>query len=172
MRAFLPAALAVVVGLLAGCKRASSEIDRAPSPTALRATPSILDEIKANPKSPWKAYQLRAFQVNHMWGAAGYKPEGENYRAKLTLWDDDAADKNTAVAELFFRDVAQFDPKRHLNPDPNQTGAARPFRLHFPANTLDPILSTLRSANEPVYLYYYDNQWAIGVIVAEPVGVD
>ena len=174
MRSFLPFAMAVV--LLAGLSSCAPKSEHSASATVARGTPNVLEEIARQPGSPWKAYELRTFQTNHIWAGAGYKPGGDNYRAKITLWDNDANLKDAAVAELFFRDPAQLDAKRYQNPDPNSVDdgkpLARPYRLNFPTAALESVLSTLRSANEPVYLYYYDNQWAVGVVLAEPVGAD
>ncbi len=150
----------------------------------LKATPDIVAKA-AEPGSRWRAFNLRAFQVGHLWGAGGYTPNGDkwaNYRAKITLWDNDPKAGDTPIAEIFFRDPDQVDkPAARQNPDPNNpndpnnqnaqnSGPGRTYRLHFPSSTLEAVLQTLRFANSDVYLYYYDDQWAIGTDSAEAIG--
>ena len=68
---------------------------------------------------------------------------------------------------MFFHDGPGAVPD---NPDPKN--AKRPYQLHFPASLLGIVLSTMRNANDPVYLYYYDGQWAVGISLPELVGID
>ena len=176
------AALALV--LTAACDRAPEKPLVSPG---AHGAPGLVQKIASDPHSPWKAWRLRAYQIDHIWGGDGYAPKGDkwaNYRAKVTVWDDDAQDRDTPLAEIFFRDPDQYQPAGlHRNPDPNDpqdpnnqnaqgTGTGRTFRLHFPSGTTGVVLSTLRNANEAVYLYYYDHQWAVGVGAAEAVGAD
>lgn len=139
----------------------------APSPASVRSKKDILapsDLAKKTPPQGTRAFQLRAFQIDHIWAGAGHGGDAaQRYRAKITVWD---YNDESAIAELYFHDAAPDGPI----PNPDET--ARPYRLHFPASVIGPAMSVLRNANEPVYLYYYDNQWAIGVASAEPVGVD
>jgi hypothetical protein len=161
------AAAAVLVLLAAGC-------GPSPSPVSVKAKQELNgppDLVKGVPwDARWHAYQLRAFQMNHVWtGPGGYTPAGENafaYRLKLTVWD--YAEDGSAVAELFFHD----GPTGELVGKPDPKDDKRPYQIHFPASASGPILQALRYANEPVYLYYYGNQWAVGISAPEPVGVD
>jgi len=143
----------------------------APSPVSVKAKQELNgppDLVKGAPPDPrWHSYQLRAFQMNHAWTGTGYKSaDASAYRFKVTVWD--YADDGSAVAELFFHDGPTG--AEDGNPDPKD--AKRPYQLHFPASATGPILQALRNANEPVYLYYYENQWAVGISAPEPVGVD
>ena len=175
---------ALVLALTAGCDRTS---DKPVVSLGVRGAPSLVQTLAGDPTTPWKAWRLRAYQTDHIWGGDGPAPKGDksaSYRAKVTVWDDDVQDHDTPLAEIFFRDPDQFQPAGlHRNPNPNDpkdpanrnvqgTGPGRTFRLHFPSSTLGVVLSTLRNANEPVYLYYYDNQWAVGIANAEAVGAD
>jgi hypothetical protein len=122
------------------------------------------DLVKNGPwDKRWRAFQLHTFQMNHVWAGAGRPHEDGDYRLKLTVWDySDSA----VLAELYFHD----GPAVTDNPDPNKSD--RPYHLHFPATAMGPILQALRNANEPVYLYYYDNNWAFGLSAPEAIGVD
>ena len=156
--------VAVLVLLAAGCTPA-------PSPVSVKAKQALNgppDLVKGAPwDARWHAYQLRAFQMNHVWSGPGYQTaDGNPYRVKLTVWD--YAEDGSVVAELFFHDT----PAGALAGNPDPKDAKRPYQIHFPAGATGPILQALRNANEPVYLYYYDNQWAIGIDAPEPVGVD
>lgn len=146
---------------LAGCK---------PPPESVRVKESVSgppDLVKTGaPSMANRAYQLRAFHLNHIWADGGQKgPDGE-YRAKITVWD--YADDESIVAELYFDDGGR--EFHGTNPEP--TKAQRPYRIHFPMTAFGPILGTLRNTNEPIFLYYYDGGWAVGTYSAEPVGVD
>jgi len=150
-------------GLFAGCPRG-------PSPVSVREKTELngpLDLVKdAKPDPRWRAIQLRTFQINHMWAGAGYTGgTGAPYRVKVTLWD--YAGDSSAVAEIYFYDQALPVP---ANPNPKE--AKRPYQLSFPSTLLGAILSTLRNANDPVYLYYYEDQWAVGISQPELVGID
>jgi hypothetical protein len=161
------AVVMVLFLLTAGC-------NPAPSPVSIKSKQEFNgppDLVKGTPwDARWHAYQLRAFQMNHVWtGPEGLAPAGEiayPYRLKVTVWD--FADDGSAVAELFFHDGPTGGNVG--NPDPKD--AKRPYQLHFPASAIGPILQALRNANEPLYLYYYENLWAIGIGAPEPVGVD
>jgi hypothetical protein len=110
----------------------------------------------------FRAYQLQAFHVQQMWAGAGAE-----YRAKVAVWD--YTQEEPLVAEFYFHDADRFDPaSKHRNPDPVQ--AKPPFQIHFPMNTLGPMLDTLRTANEHVYLYYSRGEWAVGVRTPEGIG--
>ena len=154
--AVLPLALSV------GCHR---NPEKALASPGVAGAPNILKEIADHPGSPWKAWRLRAYHVIQIQAGAETA-----VRAKVALWDDEAEDHGTPIAELYFHD--QPPP---TNPDPNDPkspGASRPYQLHYPASLLGVVIATLRNSNDAVYLYYYDKQWSIGVIAAETVGVD
>jgi hypothetical protein len=141
-----------------------------PSPVSVRAAKEINgppDLVKGNKWDPrWRAFQLHSFQMNHVWAGAGHdESDGGQYRVKLTVWD---YSDDQPVAELYFHEAND----NAGNPDPNAPELKRPYHLHFPSSTSGPILQALRNANEPVYLYYYDNQWAVGVGAPEAIGVD
>jgi hypothetical protein len=158
------AAAAALVALTAGC-------GESPSPVSVQAKQELNgppDLVKGAPwDARWHAYQLRGFQMNHVWSGPGHQSANENvYRLKLTIWD--YAKDGSAVAELYFHDTPVGAEAG--NPDPKD--AKRPYQIHFPASATGPILQALRNANEPVYLYYYENQWAVGISAPEPVGVD
>jgi hypothetical protein len=140
-----------------------------PSPVSIKSKvelngpADLTKKIAANPR--WRAFQLKTFQLNHVWSGPGRKEQGgEPYRAKLTLWD--FSDDGSPIAEVYFHDPGQEVP----NPDPNTS--QRPFKLHFPIGAVGPIFQTLRNANEAVYLYYFEDLWGIGIGAPEPVGVD
>ena len=147
--------------LLASCHRAPP----AQPPKEYHGPPDLVQPGKRDPR--WRAYKLGLFQLNHVWAGPGHRADGEDYRAKVTLWDDAPKD-NKVIAELFFHDAPLTDLA--ANPDPNKSLA--PHRLHFPGNSLGTIMQALRNSNEAVYLYYYDDQWSLGVISKEIVGVD
>jgi hypothetical protein len=166
--------------LLAGCSRPLEQ----KSLTEVKDTPDIVAKAAA-PGSHWRAFNLRAFQVGQIWGGDGHGPKGDkwaNYRAKITLWDNDPEKANVALAEIYFRDTGQLvTPELFVNPDPNDPkdpnnqnaqgqGPGRTYRLNFPMNTLDGVIQTLRFANSDVFLYYYDDQWAIGTDAGELIG--
>lgn len=175
---------ALALALTAGCGR---DPDKAIVSLRVRGTADLAKAIADDPKSPWKVWGLHAYQLNHIWSGTGATvKDGKlaSYRAKITVWDDDEKDHDLALAEIYFHDPDRFQPAGlHRNPDPNDPkdpnnqnaqgkGPGRTFRLHFPGSTLGVILSALRNSNEPVYLYYYENQWSVGVSNAEAVGVD
>ena len=127
------------------------------------------DFVQRGRKDPrWHAYELRAFQVNHVWAGGGYAPDGADYRLKVTVWSDDRA-KNTPVAEFYFHEPNHLEA--HHNPDPNKA-PGQPWQVHFPMSASSPVMQTLRNANDRVFLYYEGDQWAVGVLGAEPVGID
>ena len=139
-------------------------------PVVLAATtPDFLKTLSANPR--WRAYRLHSFQVQHLWSGIGHPAEnGTDYRAKVVVWQYTADQSPAVIAELYFHDPERFEPAgRDRNPDPNTAGGG-PFQLHFPVVALGPIIATLRAANDPVYLYFYDNQWSVGIPGAELVG--
>lgn len=160
----------VLVSLLmtigfAGCGRPKSA-------DAAAVIPDFTKKIAENAR--WRAYHLDAFQIEHMWAGIGHPTPGEasstDYRAKVLVWRYVANQPPALVAHLYFHDPDRFEPlDRHRNPDPNAKGDEI-YQLHFPLTSLGPIIATLRSANDPVYLYYYDNEWSIGIPGAEPVG--
>lgn len=114
-----------------------------------------------------RAFHLRAFHLQHIWAGAGNGADGADYRAKVALWD--YSHEDPMVAELYFHDADRFDPAgRHHNPDPDKAKA--PYQIHFPMSTVGPVLQSLRSANERVYLYYYHGEWAVGILLPEVVG--
>jgi hypothetical protein len=157
------AAVFVAVAILAGC-------EPPPSPVTIKAPKEIdgpSDLVATKPRDPHaRSFQLRAFQLNHVWSGAGHPADdGLPYRSKVTLWD--FADDGSAVAELYLYDNGAALPQ---NPDPKD--AKRPYALRFPIGAVGPIMQALRNANEPVYLFYYDGQWAIGINGVEAVGVD
>lgn len=180
---------ALPLALATGCHRNPEKILASPG---VRGRPDILKEIAADPHSPWKAFRLRAYHINQVWAGDGFEPDGDkwaNFRGKVTVWetvenpDGDPEEPETALAELYFRDANQYDPAKHKNPDPNNpkdpnninaqgTGPGRTYRIHFPSAAMGIVSSILRNANEPVYLFWYHNQWAIGVANGETVGVD
>ena len=154
--------VALSLALLTGCHRNPEKLLASPG---VAGAPNILKEIADHPGSPWKAWHLRAYHVIQI--QAGAEP---NVRAKLALWDDEVADHDTPIAELYFHD--QTSP---ANPDPNDakaSGARRPYQLHYPASFLGVVIATLRNSNEAVYLFYYEKQWSVGVVAAEAIGVD
>jgi hypothetical protein len=161
------AAAVVLVALIAGCGEPPSPVS-VRSKQELNGPPDLVQGARKDPR--WHAYQLRGFQMNHVWsGPGGYSPGGDNaypYRLKVTVWD--YADDGSAVAELFFHD----GPTGELVGNPDPKDAKRPYQIHFPATAVGAILQALRNANEPVYLYYYNQQWAVGISGLEPVGVD
>ena len=151
--AVLPLALAV------GCHR---NAEKALASPGVNGAPNILKEIADHPGSPWKAWRLRAYHVNPIWAGADVP-----IRAKITVWDDDIEEHDSPVAEFYFHD--QTLP---ANANPGDKGVRRPYQLHFPSSMLGAAMGTLRNANEPVYLYFYENQWSIGIMNGETVGVD
>lgn len=147
---------------LAGCTRGRSPASTQ-AKTELNGPPDLVQDGTRDPR--WRAYQLRNFQINHLWAGAGRAAEGEApYRAKVSLWDYNGG--TTPLAELYFHDAGGLP----ANPDPAK--AARPYRIHFPASILAEVLGTLRNANDRVYLYAHDDQWSVGVSMPELVGVD
>ena len=155
-----PAALALL--LAAGCGPGQS-------PVSVRVKHQVGgpdDLVKgATPDPRWHAFQLHTFQMNHVWASAGRTgANGEVYRAKITIWSFDQND--APIAELYFHDLG------HDVSNPDFKDAPRPYQLHFPMSSIGPILQALRNANEPVYLYYFENQWAIGIAAPEPIGID
>ncbi len=150
--------IACVLVLLTGCK---------PPPESVRVKEQVVgppDLVKTLPSKPGnRAFQIRAFHLNHIWSATS---ADRAYRAKVTVWD--YADDESAVAELYFDDTVPESAA--ANPDPAKS--QRPYKVHFPIAALGPILNTLRNTNEPIFLYYYDGAWSLGIYTAEPVGVD
>ena len=73
------------------------------------------------------------------------------------------------MAEFYFHDQDHFDPAgRHHNPEPAK--ASPPYQIHVPTNAIGPMLDTMRTANERVYLYYTHGEWAVGVLRPEGIG--
>lgn len=126
--------------------------------------PDLVKDAKPNPTN--RSFQIRAFHLNQVWsGPTGHPDGAQTYRVKVTVWDFD--ETGPAVAELYFHDADKLPAE---NPDPAR--ATRPYQVHFPMSALAPILGTLRSTNEPIFLYYYEGAWAFGTYSAEPVGID
>ena len=153
--------LIAAIVLLTSCRRPPPP----QPPKEYHGPPDLVQPGKHDPR--WRAYKLGLFQLNHVWGGTGHRADGGDYRAKVTVWDDAPKD-NKVIAELFFHDTPLADAP--ANPDPNKSLA--PHRLNFPGNTLGTVMQALRNSNEAVYLYYYDDQWSLGVISREIVGVD
>lgn len=156
----------VLFGLLAGIVLLSSCLKPPPpAPKEYNGPPDLVQNGQWDKR--WRAYKLGLFQLNHVWAGTGHRANGGEYRAKVTVWDDAAKD-NKVIAELMFHEPLLADV--HVNPDPNKSTA--PYRINFPHHSLEIIMQALRNSNEAVYLYYYDDQWALGVISREIVGVD
>jgi hypothetical protein len=135
------------------------------SPNDPDGPPDLMKSLQADRHA--RAFHLRAFQTQHIWAGAGYGPDGADFRAKVALWD--YSNEDPMLAELYFHDAERFDPAgRHHNPDPDK--ANPPYQIHFPMSAVGPVLNVLRSANERVYLYYYHNEWAVGILLPEVVG--
>ncbi len=151
----------------------------------IKGSPDIVAQA-SQPGSKSRAFDLRAFQVSPIWGGANApivgSATGSSYRVKITLWDSDPRQGDTALAEIFFRDQEQVaksppisnpdpnDPKDPNNPNAQGTGPGRTYRIDFPIATLEAVIQTLRFANGDVYLYYHEGQWAIGTAAAEFIG--
>lgn len=152
--------LVALVGLLAlvllgGCSRRSL--------LELSGPPDLMKDGKTDPHA--LALRFRVFQVNHIWAGSGLEADGSDYRAKVTVWAYSQGEP--ALAELYFHDAERFEPSgRHKSPEPG----SGPHRIHFPVSTLGPIIGLMRSANEPVYLFYFRGKWCIGTSLAEAIG--
>ena len=152
--------LAVLAGwsaliMLAGCERHAV--------VELSGPPDLVKDGKADPHA--LALPVRIFHVNHVWAGAGYEADGHDYRAKVTVWTNSSGEP--PLAEFYFHDTERFEPAgRHKSSEPG-TG---PHQIHFPMSTFGPILALMRSANEPVYLFYFRGRWAIGTSLAEAIG--
>lgn len=153
--------LASVLLPLGGCKPPPESV-RVKEPVS--GPPDLVKDATASGAN--RAYQLRAFHLNHIWANGGQKGPDGDFRAKVTVWD--YADDESVVAELYFDDAGHESAA--TNPDPTKT--QRPYRIHFPMSAFGPILGTLRNTNEPIFLYYYDGGWAVGTYSAEPIGID
>ena len=123
---------------------------------------------RAGVKDPsFRAFHLQAFHVQHIWAGGNQGPDGADYRTKVAVWD--YTQDNSLVAEFYFHDQDHFDPAGlHHNPDPAKMSP--PYQIHFPTNAIGPMLDTMRTANERVYLYYAHGEWAVGVIRPEGIG--
>lgn len=154
-------ALAIVLGFVAGCKPPPEmirvqEVVKGPPDLTKGAAPAATDQ----------AFQLHTFHLNHIWaGPNGLADASGHYRAKISVWD---YDDDTPIAELYFRDDASLSGMEPANP----ATAKRPYQIDFPGSALMPILSTLRNTNEPVFLYYYHGNWAVGTYNPESIGSD
>ncbi len=139
---------ALALGLLPSCT-----ITRLTNQSAKRENPPDLAQIIEKDHPP-HFYQIKDFQIRHVWG--GEKGYVDAYRAVITVKDG----KGTGFAELYFKDAHQKMPE---NPDPNVTKDI-PYQIYFPMSTLDAVLHNLRLASQPVYLFHYGHQWAVGVL--------
>jgi hypothetical protein len=158
LRYALPALL--LVGVVPSCKPPPESVqvkERVDGP------PDLMPAGKANPAN--QSFQLSAFHLNHIWSSGG-NTSTRPYRAKITVWD--YAEDQAVLAELYFDDAT--GGSEPASSDPNRSKP--PYQIHFPMSTIGPILGTLRNANEPIFLYYYEGAWAIGTYTAEPVGID
>ncbi len=114
------------------------------------------------------ALRMRVFHVQQIWAGAGYEADGNDYRAKVTIWSYSQGEP--ALAELYFHDSEKFDPSgRHTDSVP-QTDQMGPLHIHFPITAFGPIIGLMRSANEPVYLFYFRSRWCLGTSLAEAIG--
>ena len=145
----------LTLAMLGGCSRRSVE--------ELNSPPDFVRDGKTDPHA--LALRVRVFQVNHIWAGAGHEAEGADYRAKITVWSYSQGEP--ALAELYFHDAERFEPAgRHKGSEPGSD----PHQIHFPMSTLGPIIGLMRSANEPVYLFYFRGRWCIGTSFAEAIG--
>ena len=127
------------------------------------APPDLVRAGATNPAN--QAYQLRAFHLNHVWADRGSGADAaDSFRSKISVWDYE--NETAPVAELYFHDSRQESLPASSDP----AHASRPYQIHFPLGTFEPILNTLRNTNEPIFLYYFDGRWAVGIYSAEPVG--
>ncbi len=141
--------------LLAGCARRSM--------LEMNAPPDLAKDSAVDPQA--LALRMRVFHVQHIWAGAGYEAEGADYRAKISVWTYSQGEP--PLAELYFHDADRFEPAgRHQNSAPGPG----PHQVHFPLTALGPILGLLRSANEPIYLFYFRGRWAIGASRSEAIG--
>ena len=130
------------------------------------APPDLIKDGKTDSRA--LALRMRVFHVQHIWAGAGYEAAGADYRAKVSIWSYSQGEP--ALAELYFHDTDKFDPAgRHQNSDPHAAGAGT-HQIHFPTSTFGAIIALMRSANEPVYLFYFKGRWAIGTSLAEAIG--
>jgi len=140
---------------VAGCNRRTV--------TELSGPPDLMKDGKGDPRA--QAMRIRVFHVNHIWAGEGFDSDGSDYRGKVSIWSYSQGEP--PLGELYFHDADKFEPKgRHKNAEPG----AGPHQIHFPISALGPILALMRSANEPVYLFYYRGKWAIGTSLAEAIG--
>ncbi len=154
---------ASVALLVSACQKSEKAV--APIP---HASPDILRTLRENPSGPNKAWRVHVYQIGQLWAdSSGGGPASP--RAKITLWLDADGGANTPpLAELYFDDPGA--PRSVVTAaDPS---ANTPYQLHFSTVALGPVMSILRNANEPVYLYFYEGRWSLGIENAEPVGVD
>ena len=108
---------------------------------------------------------MRVFHVQQIWAGNGYEADALDYRAKVSIWS--YSQSEPALAELYFHDPEKFEPAgRHKNSAPGKEG----LQIHFPISTFGPIIALMRSANEPVYLFYFRGKWAIGTSTSEVIG--
>jgi hypothetical protein len=127
--------------------------------------PGFANASKTDPHA--LVLRMRVFQVQQIWAGAGYEGDGADYRAKVTIWS--YVQSEPALAELYFHDPERFEPTgRHKC---SESGAS-PLQIHFPMSTFGSIIALMRSANEPVYLFYYRGRWCIGTSLAEAIGAD
>jgi hypothetical protein len=155
---FALAALAALLALavLSGCNRARTMVEVAGPPGFAKA-------VQKDPHA--LALRMRVFHVQQIWAGAGYEGDGADYRAKVSIWS--YAQDEPPLAELYFHDSERFEPAgRHKSSEPG----AGPLQIHFPMSTFAAITALMRSANEPVYLFYYRGRWCIGTSLAEAIG--
>jgi hypothetical protein len=155
---FVLAGLLALLTGLSGCNRSRSMVE-------VTGPPGFAKALKTDPHA--LALEMRVFHVQQIWAGAGYEGDGADYRAKVTIWR--YSQSEPALAELYFHDPERFEPAgRHKSSEPG----AGPLQIHFPMSTFGAITVLMRSANEPVYLFYYRGRWCIGTSLAEAIGSD
>ena len=153
--------LSVLAGLLvlavfSGCNRSRTMVE-------VTGPPGFAKGVQQDPHA--LALRMRVFHVQQIWAGAGYEGNGGDYRAKVSIWS--YAQDEPPLAELYFHDAERFEPAaRHKSSEPG----AGPLEIHFPMSTFAAITALMRSANEPVYLFYYRGRWCIGTSLAEAIG--
>ncbi len=152
------AVMLVALLLLSGCGRYSR--------AELNTPPDFITAGKIDPQAV--ALRMRVFHVQQIWAGDGFEINGNDYRAKVTIWAYSQGEQ--PLAELYFHDPEKFDPAgRHKNSDPHAPNAGT-LQIHFPITAFGPIIGLMRSANEPVYLFFYKGHWCIGTSLAEAIG--
>ncbi len=100
-------------------------------------------------------FPIRCYQFRSIWGGkVGYLG---NFRALISVWSKESG----PVAELYFHDSENLPD----NPDPQDQTKTKPYQIHYPMSTLEPILHELRLSRNPLYLVYdypaSECQWAV-----------